>query len=355
MGSGLILFVIVGAWLAVLVPMFLRSHDAATSHRSADRFSGAMRVLAHRSSSRDVPRRHPAGEVLVPRRAGGSVAFTPPEPVLQVARGELLCDWLAERRDDTRDLLVRLVGALGELLVRLRVQVRRGSVDLTAWLADGSRSLWVRLRHVSSALGSRLRRGGGCVPPAVRRRRTLYALLVLALLTLAGSLLGPVLLLGAHQVCDLVLVAFLVQLRRQAMRRAARARPSLPPSPAARPFVSRTLAPLRVAGIPDRMPARPASYAVALLAPEQRDDNVLPQPAHRRDAGVDSALGSGTWEPIPVPVPTYVGKNPAPQPPKRVVDLTRPGQWSAEHQADTELDLLSSDDSMDGRRAVNDW
>lgn len=351
MGSGLILFVIVGAWLAVLVPMFLRSHDAATSHRSADRFSGAMRVLAHRSGGRDVPGRHPAGEVLVPRRAGGSVALTPPEPVLQVARGELLCDWLAERRDDTRDLLVRWARALGELLARLR----RGSVDMMGWLADGSRSLWVRLRHGFSGLGLRLGRGGGRVPPAVRRRRTLYALLVLALLTLAGGLLGPVLLLGAHLVCDLLLVAFLVQLRRQAMRRAARARPSLPPSPAARPFVSRTLAPLRVAGIPDRMPRRPASYAAALLAPVQRPGNVMPQPAHRRDAGVDSALGSGTWEPIPVPVPTYVGKNPAPQPPKRVVDLTRPGQWSAEHQADTELDLLSSDDSMDGRRAVNDW
>ncbi|MCW2606088.1 MAG: putative rane protein [Frankiales bacterium] len=49
MGSGLILLVIVGAWLAVLVPMALRSYDAtAGSSRSTERFSDAMRVLSPR-------------------------------------------------------------------------------------------------------------------------------------------------------------------------------------------------------------------------------------------------------------------------------------------------------------------
>ena len=52
MGSGLILLVIVGAWLAVLVPMALRSHDAVTTLRSAERFGDAMRVLSPRSARR---------------------------------------------------------------------------------------------------------------------------------------------------------------------------------------------------------------------------------------------------------------------------------------------------------------
>ncbi len=47
--------VIVGAWLAVLVPMALRSHDAATSQRSAERFGNAMRVLSPRSARRAAP------------------------------------------------------------------------------------------------------------------------------------------------------------------------------------------------------------------------------------------------------------------------------------------------------------
>lgn len=50
MGSGLILLLIVGAWLAVLVPMALRSHEAASAASTADRFHDAMRVLSRRSS-----------------------------------------------------------------------------------------------------------------------------------------------------------------------------------------------------------------------------------------------------------------------------------------------------------------
>ena len=64
--AGLILLAIVGAWLAVLVPMALKSHDSTTSLRSADRFSDAMRVLS-RKSSRDV---------LVPRRSYASLVVS---------------------------------------------------------------------------------------------------------------------------------------------------------------------------------------------------------------------------------------------------------------------------------------
>jgi hypothetical protein len=49
-GSGLILLVIVAAWLAVLVPMALRTHESSTSLSSVDRFSDAMRVLSRRDA-----------------------------------------------------------------------------------------------------------------------------------------------------------------------------------------------------------------------------------------------------------------------------------------------------------------
>ena len=52
MGSGLILLLIVGAWLAVLVPMALRSHDAAAALGTVDKFHDAMRVLSRRDSGR---------------------------------------------------------------------------------------------------------------------------------------------------------------------------------------------------------------------------------------------------------------------------------------------------------------
>lgn len=61
--SAVILAVIVVMWAVVLVPMWLRRHDAASETRSADKFSTAMRVLSRRSQS-SPDRRY----VLMPRR-----------------------------------------------------------------------------------------------------------------------------------------------------------------------------------------------------------------------------------------------------------------------------------------------
>lgn len=68
MGSGLILLVIVGAWLVVLVPMALRSSDVSNALGSVDKFHDAMRVLsrrdaraAAREAGDDVPPDPPGG------------------------------------------------------------------------------------------------------------------------------------------------------------------------------------------------------------------------------------------------------------------------------------------------------
>jgi hypothetical protein len=254
-GSGLILLVIVGAWLAVLVPMAVRSHDSTSALKSADRFSDAMRVLSA-------------------RRSGGERRGAP----------------VSERPSD------RLVP------------------PLTA---------------------------------AERRRRTLLALVGAALLTLGLALLGPTVFLVLHAVCDLLLVAFVVHLRRLELRRTARVsqarRPAVPvpaaaPAPAAAP---------RTAGIPDRMPARTAP----LTAP-------LPAPAARYDDAAGATGTDGSWSPVPVPPPTYVGKPVAPPRPPRVLDLTKPGEWSAAFE-DVGLDLLDEgpeiEDILDRRRAANGW
>jgi hypothetical protein len=54
-GSGLIFLLIVGAWLAVLVPMALRSSEAASAAGTVDRFHDAMRVLSRRDSASRAP------------------------------------------------------------------------------------------------------------------------------------------------------------------------------------------------------------------------------------------------------------------------------------------------------------
>ncbi|MCW2599577.1 MAG: hypothetical protein JWM02_1406 [Frankiales bacterium] len=284
MGSGLILLVIVGAWLAVLVPMALRSHDSATSLRSADRFGDAMRVLSRRGTR----------EVLVPRRATSSLVVSETKsarPAPAVAEPEPV---------DEPDV----------------VHARKTAAE--------------------------------------RRLRTLLVLLGTALVTLGLGLFGVPAMLVMHAVCDLLLVMFVVHLRRQAILRAEREarqarRAAAAPRTEAAPVKPARRAP-RIAGIPDKMPARPAPLAVPLPAPAARyEDKPLPA------TGTDSS-----WSPVPVPPPTYVGKAVAPKRAPRVLDLTKPGQWTATLEGeDAGPDVLDDgpelDDIIERRRAVNGW
>lgn len=277
-GSGLILLVIVGAWLAVLVPMALRSHDSATSLKSTDRFSDAMRVLSRRS-----PR-----DVLVPRRSYSSLVVSETKSARPAPR---VPEDLAEE-----------------------------SIEPPAG-------------HTA----------------AERRLRTLLVLLGTALVTLGLGLYGFRAFLVAHVVCDLLLVLFVVHLRRQAVLKARlRARAARRPAASVAPPVRK--AP-RIAGIPDRMPARPAPLSQPLPAPAARYED-KPAPA--------AAAASADWSPVPVPPPVYVGKAVAPKRPPRVLDLTKPGHWTATlEDDDAGLDILDDgselDEIIERRRAVNGW
>jgi hypothetical protein len=179
---------------------------------------------------------------------------------------------------------------------------------------------------------------------AERRRRSVLVLLGLALLTLGLGMLGSGLLLVAHVITDLLLVGFLFHCRRQAVLKAQRRVRSLH---AAAPAASR--AP-RIPGIPDRMPARPAPLAMPAPVPAARYD----------DAATGTEGGGSAWDPVPVPPPTYVGKPVAPPRRHRVLDLTKPGEWTAALEAeDAGLDIFDDESGLEEilerRRAVNDW
>jgi hypothetical protein len=194
--------------------------------------------------------------------------------------------------------------------------------------------------------------------PAERRLRLLLVLIGTALITLGLGLYGLRALLVVHVLCDLMLVAFVVHLRRQAVlksqraaqaaRRAARAPQTARP---ARPVRRQ----VRIAGIPDRMPAKPAPLTMPLPAPAARYEDRPVLPAAVAATGTD-----GSWSPVPVPPPTYVGKAIAPKRQPRVLDLTKPGAWTATLEGeDAGLDILEDDaeleDIIERRRAVNGW
>jgi hypothetical protein len=258
-GSGLILLVIVGAWLAVLVPMALRSHDSASSLSSVDRFNDAMRVLSRREQS---------------SRAAARSFVLPARPETEPVRP--------------------------------------------------------------------------AVPVAVRRRRVLLTLVALTAMALVVGILASGWLLMLAFVFAALTTAYVVHLRRQALRKQERAyREQMRHYASTRSADARPAAGRRVAGVPERMPARPAPLSAPLPAAAVRYED--PQP-----------VASGTWDAVEFPVPTYVNAPVAPPRPPRVLDLTRPGEWSAAMESDdVGLSILDEgdelDDILDGRRASGDW
>ncbi len=332
--SGLILLVIVGAWLAVLVPMALRSHDAGRSLATVDSFRDAMRVLARRDP---LP-----SEVAAPAAR--------PRPAV----------------DGERLLFDDLAGSDGVVAPRRRPAEPARSAAAARPATDR--------RHVGPAT-------------VAGRRQVLLGLVATALVLLVGGLLGPGLLLVGHVLADLLVVAYLGHLRHQTVlrreqdrrsaRRAAPARRAAAGTPgiedavpgtvrttpygAARPVAEqarvltrgagsraqvRLDVPARVAGIPDRMPARvgPLEVVVARESAEQ-----LPPP-------VRGAQGE-PWQPVPVPLPGYVTAATAP---RRVLDLTRPGEWSdgvaaGEREPGADGQGPEPDEILERRRASGGW
>lgn len=287
MGSGLILLVIVGAWLAVLVPMALRSSDVTNAIGSVDKFHDAMRVLSRRDAR--AAAREAADEVPPDPPGGGEPAPVP---------------------------------------------YRRSSA--------------------SSPEAARAR-----ATAAARRVKVLVALVALAAATLVGAVVGPLWLLAPHLLVDLLLVAFVVHLRRLALARAERDRRVALAARAARRAAERVVAPavrhpVHVAGVPDRMPPRPLPLGATVPAqvrPAQA------RPAQAEAVAVRGAQGEA-WSPVPVPIPTYLT---APTAPRRVVDLTRAGAYDdGLAAAESEAGMVDEgpqqlDEIFDRRRAVNDW
>jgi len=104
MGSGIVFVVIVGLWAVVLIPMWLRNHDAAVESKSVDRFSTAMRTLSRRSGSGPDSR-----EVLMPGRATRAEVSGGRAPAAASRRARAAAQQQMRRR---RTLVLGLTGFL---------------------------------------------------------------------------------------------------------------------------------------------------------------------------------------------------------------------------------------------------
>ena len=250
--SAVIYAAIVLMWAVVLVPMWLRRHDAATESRSVDRFSTAMRTLSRRAPA--TPGRR---YVLMPKRSEGG-------PAVHVS---------------------------GAAAPKTRpVTATRAAAPTAPPRAPASPKPASRPGRRPTSL-------------VARRRRLLLGLLAVTVVTFVLATVG-VISWPLQVVFDVILFAFLWHLRAQARRTAelARSRRSAVAAPAAR----RPVRPAAPAPAPAAAPAAPAAMPAAAAAVAE------PLAATGTDDLVESDVADETWEPVPVPRPTYTMKPPAP-------------------------------------------
>ncbi|GHI23501.1 MULTISPECIES: divisome protein SepX/GlpR [Streptomyces] len=287
--SGLIYAVIVGAWAAYLVPMWLRRQDELNEARPTERFSTAIRLLSGRAG---MERRY--AKELRERDLASPEAATDVDP-----------DAATEQLSSVD---VRAFSA-PPARTEARLELPEPEPEPAPEAAPAPRSA-----------AERARRGKALA----RRRRTTIVLFSAFTLGAVVAAVGGIAFLWAPGVPAVLLSAYIVHLRGQERRRfvyvmdrrraeaaAARLRES-----------RRAAAPTPE---PEPSPAHPVS-------PQEADRRALVEQTDHAE-WVDQQRERGpargdSWDPVPVPLPTYVTAPVAPRA-SNGVDVTDPETWSA--------------------------
>jgi hypothetical protein len=306
--SGLIYAVIVGAWAAYLVPMWLRRQDELNEARPTERFSTAIRLLSGRAG---LERRYAKGlgERDSEHRKGGDVPDDPSAPVAP-GQGGMAPDpepLPADEPPSTRT----------DSPVPHPPAARRER-PLTASAADRARR--------SKALA--------------RRRRTTLVLFLAFTLGSVAAAVGGLRLLWAPGIPAVLLSVYIAYLRTQERRRYAVRMDQRGAQAAAQRLRERQRARTSASAEPPSRGA-PANGTDQAAAP-----GTLPAPASPHTAGrralieqtdhaewVDQQREPGpaqgaSWDPVPVPLPTYVTAPVAPRASGNV-DLDAADAWSS--------------------------
>ena len=286
--SGLIYAAIVGAWAAYLVPMWLRRQDELNEARPTERFSTAIRLLSGRAGmERRYAKAREGGE---PRT---EVPVPEPEPEVDVRS-------LALPATEVHPV---------EPTVERGAQPRR----------TAERARLARARVLA------------------RRRRTTIMLFLAFTAGAIGAAVGGVAYLWAPGVPGVLLTFYIAHLRRAERRRfeftmdqrkAAEAARRLRDRPRERPRPEQ-------AGAAVQEPAAPAASEPP--SPRTADRRALvEQTDHAEwvDQQRTQATADDGWEPVPVPLPTYVTAPVAPRGTGSVVPGA-PDTWSSARSGTT--------------------
>ncbi|MET9804604.1 hypothetical protein [Streptomyces sp. NPDC006368] len=303
--SGLIYAVIVGAWAAYLVPMWLRRQDELNEARPTERFSTAIRLLSGRAG---MERRY-AKEL--DRRAAGQEG------------PEVDPDAETEHLSSVDVRAFAAPPALTEARLDIPAPARPARPAARRPVLTGEAAARARRSRVLA-----------------RRRRTTVVLFLAFTVGAIVAAVGGLAFLWVPGIPAVLLSAYIVHLRAQERRRfvyvmdrrraeaaAQRLRESRPRT---RPAPERDAEPEAQHPQPEPEPVVSPQEAGRRALVEQTDHaEWVDQQRDRGPARGDS------WDPVPVPLPTYVT---APVAPRATggVDVTDPETWSAARSSPAE-------------------
>ncbi|WP_282087955.1 divisome protein SepX/GlpR [Streptomyces tendae] len=343
--SGLIYAVIVGAWAAYLVPMWLRRQDELNEARPTERFSTAIRLLSGRAGmerryAKDL-RSRSADEAEPDADAPDAVTDSVDVRAFAVSRTRRHTRPVPPRQAAQRPESARPQSAGPERGPRPGPSPEQGDPAGPGAAPARARVPQARRAPVSSgAAAARARRSKALA----RRRRTTVMLFLAFTLGSVVAAVGGLAFLWAPGVPAVLLSAYIAHLRAQERRRFAFQMDRRQAEAAAQRLRDRDPRPRR------RGPAPSASGTVGDLDAEEPDDGPEVEPgagmsalAADRRALVEQTDHAewvdqqrerrgrpqgDSWDPVPVPLPTYVT---APVAPRATpdVDLAAPDAWSS--------------------------
>ncbi|KES06189.1 membrane protein [Streptomyces toyocaensis] len=365
--SGLIYAVIVGAWAAYLVPMWLRRQDELNEARPTERFSTAIRLLSGRAG---MERRY-AKDLQARSADEGEQGAHDPDAITDSV--DVRAFAVSQTRPQTQAPVPSPPEELPEPASgppREGVGRRPASAPAVApgRIPSARRPSEVRAAQAAAARARRTK-------VLARRRRTTTLLFLAFTLGAVVAAVGGLTFLWAPGAPAVLLSAYIAYLRSQERRRFAYQMDRRQAEVAAqrlRERQPRRRPPVDEAD-PDE-PEGPEAGAVAdpdltALAADRRA--LVEQTDHaewvdqQRERQRRPGQGGDSWDPVPVPLPTYVT---APVAPRATgdVDLGAPDTWSsarssavpAEEAApaaaeEADPDPVPADERSDARRAAS--
>ncbi|MFE1509634.1 gephyrin-like molybdotransferase receptor GlpR [Streptomyces sp. NPDC058726] len=367
--SGLIYAVIVGAWAAYLVPMWLRRQDELNEARPTERFSTAIRLLSGRAG---MERRY-AKDLRARSADEGEQGVHDPDAITDSV--------------DVRAFAVSRTRPQTQAPVPSRPEERpepapgrpprERVAERAAPAPAAARERVPAARRASEARAAQAAARARRTKALARRRRTTTMLFVAFTVGAVVAAVGGLAFLWAPGVPAVLLSTYIAYLRSQERRRFAYQMDRRQAEVAAQRLRERDRQPRRRPHLDDADPDEPegpeAGVAVdpgltALAADrralvEQTDHAEWVDQQRERQRRPDQ--GGDSWDPVPVPLPTYVTAPVAPRATSGV-DLGAPDTWSSARSSAVPADEAAAvpaeeadpepapaDERTDARRAAS--